>query len=95
MERAIVRFVFDHPVRDARHLGRYRSKSLSLQIRIRWIGLGVSRVLVAKAVFSHSNRDRRGHPEGVSQPPVPTLRELRAPPELPRLLRGKVKATVL
>ena len=60
MERAIVRFVFDHPVRDARHLGCHRGECLPLQICIRWIGLGVPRVLVAKAVFSHSNRDRRG-----------------------------------
>ena len=94
MERAIVRFAFDHSVRDARHLGRHSSECFAFQIRVDRIGLCVSCVLVAKAVFSHSNRDCRGHPERIAKTPVATLGELRAPPELPRLLRGKVEAAV-
>ena len=57
--------------RDARHFGRHRRVPLPSPGRVLRIGADVVLELPAKPVLLHPDRNRAGHPEGVSQPCIP------------------------
>src|SRR5215204_5850500 len=94
-EAAILGAGRDHGIRDAGHLGRHRRVPLPPSIRAFRIGANVVLKLPAKAVLLHPNSHGPRHPEGIPQPRVPALRQVRAPAKLPRLLGAEIKAAVL
>ena len=64
-------------------------------VRVLRIGTHVVFKLPAKAVLLHADGDGARHPEGVSQPRVAALRQVRRAAKLPRLFGAEIEAAVL
>jgi hypothetical protein len=93
---AAIRLVVLHDrIGHPRHLRRDGRQGLASHIRIAGLLSGVALVFVPKGVFVHSHCPLCRHPEGHAEPGIAPLRECLAPPELPRLARGEIQATVL
>src|SRR5688572_5078448 len=93
-EAAILGAGRDHGIRDAGHLGRHRCVPFPSPIRVLRIRTDVVFKLPAKAVLLHPDRDRARHPEGVSQPGVPALREVRGAAKLSRLFGAEIETAI-
>lgn len=76
----------------ARHLGGNGCQRLAPEIGIIAILGDVALELGSEAVVALADRHLGCHPECTPQPRIAELRQLRLPPELPRLMGGQVNA---